>query len=413
MKIKFVPQPYADQSNLADWFDHISVSSAYTEFHMVVAWAKKSGLGRIQPLLHSFGNRPGNKTHAVVGVSEGGASEQGLDILATTIHDAYVFHDAGRTFHPKVYVASGSSKASLFIGSNNMTAGGLAWNYEAALWIDLDRDEADDEALYQSVMDYYKNLVADTNVCIPLNASTMPQILASPALRIQDEDIARRPASSRGDEPEDDDAVSHGIVPDLFGRSATEKRRLPLLPGSGPTARARSPLASPVPTQGPGRRPTLTGMPAQLPAAFVVKRWFKTMDKTAAQQPPSERSNPTGNLRLSQEGFPIQHKTYFEQVFFSGLPWAPRPNDPTVAEVSVQFDVYIDGQSYGMVPIVVSHAPHRIAGQGNVPTVLHWGPLSQILRQGNFVDEVITLERIWAGRYRLIISPHIVGPFMP
>lgn len=423
MKIRFVPQPLANQLNMGDYIQAATdPSNAYEEIRMAVAWGKRSGLGRIAPRLRSFLALPNRSVQAIVGVSEGGASSQGLELLLDLTDKAYVFHDAGRTFHPKVFLATGPTSASLFVGSNNMTAGGLAWNYEAALWADLDLAEAEDQQLHQSVLDFFADLLNDTNVCVPLDAGSMAGILASPALRIQDEDAARRKSSSRFVQPEDDDGVGLGLVSTIFGQSATSKRPLSKLPSppaasqSGGAAASASPTA-PVPPTATASAATAPASPQTppngVPAAVATRRWFKTMDRTAAQQVPSPRTNPTGNLRLSQEGFPIDHKNYFERTFFGGLPWAPRPSDPTVAEVSVAFDVYINGQSFGVHNLVLSHALHRISGQGNVPTLLHWGPLSPVLRATSYVNEVVTLERLVGGTYRLTIEPHATGPFLP
>jgi hypothetical protein len=144
----------------------------------------------------------------------------------------------------------------------------------------------------------------------------------------------------------------------------------------------------------------------------LAKRWYKRMDTTAAQQPPSAGTNPTGNLRLSQETFAIDHKIYFRDVFFGGYAWAPRPKDPRFEDLTVGMDVIIDGTAYGTTDVRISHAPHRISGQGNVPTVLHWGRrLGPILKATNYTGYYTNLERWSDGSIRLIISKRPSGPF--
>ncbi len=53
----------------------------------------------------------------------------------------------------------------------------------------------------------------------------------------------------------------------------------------------------------------------------IQYRWFRKLDNTAAQQVRSPKSNPTGNLRLTQGEFNIDHKVYFRNCFFDKLPW--------------------------------------------------------------------------------------------
>lgn len=152
--------------------------------------------------------------------------------------------------------------------------------------------------------------------------------------------------------------------------------------------------------------------PISVPNAGVVRRWYKTLDNTAAQVPRSPNSNPTGNLRLSQEAFSIDWRTYFRDQFFAGLPWTARIDRVTEQEVEVAFEVFAAGASQGVEHIRVSHDPLRISNQGNVPTVLHWGPLAPLLKAYNFVGWHVTLERTQGNGFRLFLLPQPTGVFV-
>jgi hypothetical protein len=53
----------------------------------------------------------------------------------------------------------------------------------------------------------------------------------------------------------------------------------------------------------------------------------------------------------------------------------------------------------------VDHAPHREAGQRNVPTILHWGDtLGQLLRSTPMQGRVVTLSRLSSDEYELTIA---------
>ena len=128
---------------------------------------------------------------------------------------------------------------------------------------------------------------------------------------IQNEDAKAASKSSESDAPEDSDSAlssaddSAESDDHVFGKSKEKKRKAPTVA----KAPKKAPPRKPAPVAG-----AVPGTPVAL---SVVKRWFKEMDGTAAQQPPSPSSNPTGNLRLSQEAFAIDHKKYFREVFFN------------------------------------------------------------------------------------------------
>ncbi|RHA40990.1 phospholipase D-like domain-containing protein [Cellulomonas rhizosphaerae] len=410
MDIRFVTQPFADGEDLRDFLDGVAADNDLMTLRVAVAWAKRSGLARIESGIRTLRDR-GGRLLVVVGISEGGGTRQGMEWLMRLADEVYVFHDSGRTFHPKVYLASGERTAMLLVGSQNLTLGGLAWNYEAALVCELDLAVPEDSALHSQVIDYFERLRADESVCLELDDERLRALLADPALQIKDEDD-RRPrgdGAALAEELEDVEGASDEMeraAAAIFGRSREPKRAVPQ-PVSGtakasPGSSAGSTAASPSPSGG-------SATPS---APAAGRRWFKRMDGTAAQKPPSPASKPTGNLRLSQEDFAIDHTRYFRQVFFGGEVWTARASDPRFEDLTVPMTVVVDGVALGTVDVKVSHAEHRISDQGNVPTVLHWGAkVGQVLRQGNYVGSTVTLEHSAGGQYRLTIGNNPTGPF--
>ncbi len=91
----------------------------------------------------------GGSAHGVVGVDQGSTSYQGLLALTDLLGDQLYLRwgKKGRTvFHPKVYILKKSFKnlklLSIFVGSSNMTHGGLARNEECNILFE-DIPEAD------------------------------------------------------------------------------------------------------------------------------------------------------------------------------------------------------------------------------------------------------------------------------
>jgi len=410
MKIRFTGQPFAGYPNLMDFVEHAR-DEGYDELRIAVAWAKRSGLGRVWDALADF-RAQGGRVILVVGVSEGGATKEGLQLALTAADESYVFHDPQRTFHPKVYFASSSGKRSLMVGSSNLTAGGLSWNYEASLWVDWDAGEGTD--VTDEVEAWFATLIASTDSCKPLTPALIDDLEASADIVLGSESRGRRVQRKKSDAPEDNDS---SIVATISGLFKTVKGGLRKLPGL--SAKITPSVASPKPAA-PARTAGATGTstnspvkagPAPFPLDDVQRRWVKLLDHTAAQQVKSANSNPTGNLRLSQEEAAIDHKRYFRDDFFGGLPWTPTEGKASEQEVVVGFHSWIDGQDLGVQELRLSHDLNRVSGQGNVPTVLHWGPLGVLLRSTNYIGFYVSIERTTSGEYNLVISQAPRGDF--
>ena len=125
-----------------------SLAGDWTEFRAAVAFVKSSGVRHLAESLATFGRN--GRIEIVVGIDHGGTSYEGLrDLMAAVGPNARlaVFHNRlPYTFHPKVYLFKSRSSAEIFIGSGNLTEGGLFTNYEAAFRVALDLGESDQAA---------------------------------------------------------------------------------------------------------------------------------------------------------------------------------------------------------------------------------------------------------------------------
>lgn len=416
MRLRFAGQPFANRPNLMDFIEHTR-DHGFDELRIAVAWAKRSGLGRAWDALEEFRSN-GGRVLLILGVSEGGATKEGLELALRIADQAYVFHDPQRTFHPKVYFSSSATDGrSLLIGSSNLTAGGLGWNYEASMWVDLEPGEG--EELTDELSAWFDGLIAEASSCIPLTADLISDLEQSATIFIGSENRARRPQGKQSDTPEDNDSPIATTISGLFDSVPTGLRQLPGLsatitaaaaPGSSATTPTESPASAASPLS--AVQPPAIADPAPLPTDDVKRRWIKRLDNTAAQQVRSAGSNPTGNLRLSREIPAIDQTIYFRGDFFGDLPWAPTPGKESEQEVFVMFNTWIDGTDFGVQELRVSHDPVRISGQGNVPTVLHWGVLAPELRATSYVGLYISLERTIAGGYNLVISQAARGDYL-
>lgn len=392
-ELRFRGQPFGDRDTVGAFLAETLSEKSFSRLTIVVAWARFGGLRRFQSEFKAFRGR-GAKLRVILGIDEGIATVPGLSLAIKSADEVFVFHDRGaRTFHPKLYLAEGEEKARLLVGSSNLTAGGLFSNYEAALEADyaLPAEEGD-EAL-AAARGYIDKLLEDDEVCLPLDSALLKRLIDSPRYAISGRES--RSAGNRpkgvGEEEVDERGETGGKGEEIFGKSRHRKASVPRLP-----------------KKAAGDLKRIEPKTAPLPAPLEpVASWTKVLPASDAQHPPSPRSNPLGNMRLTKADHEIDWLTWFRHDLFGPAEWSTvedrKGNEVEIAWVP--FAVTIDGRSHGLVSLQVDHAAHRESGQHNHATVLHWGSLGLVLRKTNYTGYVLTLQRMSDGTYRLEISP--------
>jgi hypothetical protein len=412
VRVRFVAQPYDDQTNLREFLVEVCGDARYASLACVVAWAKRSGLSVVADDLRAFSAR--GESILLVGIDQGGATKQGLAAALDLFSKVYVVHDRGVTFHPKVYLAEGDEAGRLFVGSTNLTAGGLQANYEAALDVELDFTLEADRDLRDEVHAYVTRLVDDGGVTLALDEALLDGLAGARKYRIQDEDAAapeREPDEATGEGTEEEAGDT-----DFFGTSGERKRGYPARPAGAAGGRGRGGRR---PGGAGGQRggtapPTGGGTTAPATGATLARRWFKTLPNADAQHPARATTKVTGALRLTKAKHPINVRMYFRDSFFGGLPWAAdtRPLRAGGEAVEVDFTVSLPGQPDMKARLLVAHDTRREAGQRNFSTSIHWGDLMPDMRATDYTGYVVTLERYGDDSFRLVIAPAETGPFV-
>lgn len=402
MDVRFVSQPYDNSQNLMGFIQDESEQEDFQELTICVAWAKRSGIELVRPALEAFRSR-GGKITTILGISEGGATKQGLNLAFELSTNAFVFHDRrSSTFHPKIYLFKGEEKSKLFVGSNNLTAGGSYYNYEAATITSLVNNEPKDAKLLLEVEAYLDKLKVDTNLCIPLTSELIHNLVNEPRYRIADEDNSWRQrirslTQTDADGEEDVDEVITPPKPllEIFGKSIHTRTSRPRKISDVRTMPTAKKLVA----------PAIEPTKATKKNSLVFETWSKMLNATDAQHPPQKTSAVTGNIRLSQAGNPIDHKSYFREIFFGGENWVEAESGERGYEKClVEFDVVVNGKAMGLIPFRIDHNAARIADQNNVPTVLKWGSMGSYMRQNNHVNEWLTLTAFADGSYQMLIT---------
>lgn len=400
MRVRFVSQPFVGGFDLRDYLLHAATEAGMEELTIVVAWAKRSGLRLFGDALAAF-RAAGGRTRLLVGISEGGATRQGLELALEMFDAVSVVHDvADVTFHPKVYLARGPTTALALVGSHNLTAGGAFANHEAGVYLELDLAVAEDAAFVADIAAYVDRLVGDAALCVSLTPEVLARLIAEPAWRIGDEDVPRSGSSGAPGA-----AAAGGGAP-LFTRTSAARRGRPGAPtGTGGDTVVPPPIVTLVPgtaTPPPGTPPT--------PAPRVVHRWTKRLAAADAQHPVGPKSHPLGHLTLVTAGHDFDRTTWFRYTLFKDLGWhavgAPRE------EADVEFEVVLHGKALGPFTLTLMYDPRMAAGQDNRTTVLRWGPLQGLLRSQDLTREFVSLEGLDDGTYRLTLDTTPTGPFL-
>jgi len=216
MAISFVTHP-KDSFRLGNFLIDSLNDNQWTDFRAAVAFIKRSGTKHIHNSLSKFVRRGGNVV-ITVGVDVGGTTVEGLqDLLSAVANEGeiFVFHNANSsTFHPKIYLFKNNDKAELFIGSGNLTEGGLFTNYEAALHVHLNLQDKADLTLFRRVEETLQGWSNPKDgLCYRLTSDLVAQLVIQKQLPDEAAARAERTATSA--------SKQYAAVESMFKRHST------------------------------------------------------------------------------------------------------------------------------------------------------------------------------------------------
>jgi PLD-like domain len=135
---KPLDQPLGNHRTL-DWMVGCLGNGQFRRLRLISAFAKEGPIIRLAPHLKQFRAR-GGTAEAILGIDQQGTSLQALTLGLAELDRVYIWHHPSpfTTFHPKLYLFDGNSLGEMYIGSNNLTVGGLETNCEAGVLISYD-----------------------------------------------------------------------------------------------------------------------------------------------------------------------------------------------------------------------------------------------------------------------------------
>lgn len=151
--VTFIHHPDGDV-RLGDLLIENLTGQKWRTFKAAVAFVKRSGTKHLASAIKTFVGR-GDLVQLSVGIDQGGTSAEGLQDILDAIGEngrAFVFHNAAQfSFHPKVYLFRNQFLAECFVGSGNLTEGGLYTNYEAFVRLTLETGNANDDEFLRNI----------------------------------------------------------------------------------------------------------------------------------------------------------------------------------------------------------------------------------------------------------------------
>lgn len=127
----------------------------------------------------------------------------------------------------------------------------------------------------------------------------------------------------------------------------------------------------------------------------VVKVWQKVNLPRGDLQLLTD-SHASGVLRLTQSNYGIDQTTYFRDTVFVQLPWYQIDGKEMA---TANFDLVIDGQSFGVFRLQLSHKPSWEANQDNYTTGLHWGAALGVIQKENLIGKTLTMYKAQNEKY--------------
>ncbi|MDQ3004257.1 MAG: phospholipase D family protein [Chloroflexota bacterium] len=306
---------------------------------LISAFANARAIERLTESILASKNR-GAQISVVVGLDVNSTSAEALQTINSLQVNSILVHNArrGHTFHPKIYLFEATNlRAELFVGSSNLTDGGLYTNYEASSRITFNFPQ--DRTEYVEILtslNRYLNPQGETAQV--LNSDLINILVRRGEVPTEREIIENQRQSLRRHDRVDTPPSPFGV--EVITRPSRIRRTV-----TAPNARLRR-----------SRRKSVS--PQQNSTGILL--WQKT--NLPASDVQSQVGNPTGGLRLTQarwrvNGQLIDQTTYFRNDVFGNLTWREWRALPFSERTEADFDVYILGESYGLHQLGVSHKP--------------------------------------------------------
>lgn len=339
----------------------------------------------------------------IVGIDLGGTTKEVLEELLRWGCKVYVAHNAvpRATFHPKCYIFEAEENAVAYVGSNNLTDGGMYSNYEVAAEYSFDLPA--DAGAYNEFLQQLSPITSPAQDIIQeLTAELITALVRRNQIPTQEEigELRKRQriVVRRGSD------IPENPFPSV------QTPRAPLLDKALRGENDESSVAQEVNEERAGLSPV------DLTTVAKSLVWQKKLPATDSLQV-KPGTKHVGGVRLVQakfrgvDGEIIDQTTYFRELF-DGYKWEREEGRHRKADQEHAFipmRLVIDEINYGVRNFEISHKPDGEAGQDNYTTILRWGrDLNGFIQEQNITGKTLRLYETFGDEadYLIDISDH-------
>ena len=354
-----------------------------TEVLVSVAFVREPGLDAVEAAIKPIAAR----ARFFVGIRNDITSIQAVKRLLAMKVKLYAVDTGSRSilFHPKLYLAASASKATVIIGSANLTFGGLHNNIEVSTRVNLNLSNAADKAFCDKVTKAFAEMLKGhpRHVFLIRDNRHAEELFESG--RLSDENLISAPSTTS--------SVKNGERDDLPRMELTHAARRRIKAPVINTAQATKP-----------KKPAKAAPAAAVPSASAVRYlvWeSKPLMERDLNIPTGTNTAATGSMGLKKGALDddsIDHRHYFRDEVFADLTWA---NDPSPAKAHIErahanFELVVKNLNYGVFNLLLSNNTNlnsRSYLQGNFMTQIHWGEAKKYIAKADLLGRILYLYR--------------------
>ena len=345
--------------------------NGFQTFYVIVAYVKSSGVSHLEDSIKKF-KETGILTKAVVGIDQKNTSYQGLKLMLSLFDEIHVFHNNRpiNTFHPKIYAfEKENNNAILFVGSSNLTEGGLFTNYETNSCTELNLLESDDKETFSEFKQTLDKYCNTKNVSQKLTEELLEKLK-------QNDYVSDETKQQFSKSIKKSNLKKHSS---LFGNESI------------PTPSSKSRKARKIKPKKIKKRPTKS-------SNFTLV-WKKENLPTSDAQQVKSGTAYTGNLKLTKANWKvnkvvIDQTKYFRESIFGNLKWMKEKENPYVEKVEARFHITIFEKELGVKKLTIRHKPSGESGQHNYTTYISWGVIQKEIINANITGKTLFLYEI-------------------
>jgi HKD family nuclease len=353
-----------------------------TEILVSVAFVKESGLEAVEAAIKPLAKR----ARFFIGIRNDITSIQAVKRLLAMKVKLFAVDTGSRNilFHPKLYLAASGSKATVIIGSANLTFGGLHNNIEVSTRVNLDLSNAADRKFREGVSNAFAEMLKahPQHVFLIKDNKHADDLFESG--RLADERLIPAPSvTSRVKKGERDDLPRMKLH-----LSAQPRIKIPVV------------LAAPA-TKSKKAAPT-AALPRPPVSAVRFLVWeSKPLKERDLNVPTGANTAATGSMGLKKGALgdgSIDHRHYFRDEVFADLTWTkdPSPGKAHLERAHANFELVVKNLNYGVFNLLLSHNTNQNSTsylQRNFMTQIHWGDAKKYIAKDDLLGRTLYLYR--------------------